>query len=106
MQAVQIALGRCGERRFRQKALPRLSVSARYVVPFAAFQRGRAERQSVHAEGLFIEKDFRMETERMIEIRVVIFGIRSDVDAQLFDQAASFFAVSRRTLAPIRTAVA
>ncbi len=36
----------------------------------------------------------------------MIFGIRSDVDAQLFDQAASFFAVRRGTFDGIRTAEA
>src|SRR6202166_5298941 len=47
-----------------------------------------------------------MQTERAIEISVVILGIGSDVDAQFFNQATRFLAVGSGALDRIRSAEA
>src|ERR1039458_7379291 len=71
-QPIKIGLGLRGQRSLREKLLPRLAVVRCGVILFAAAQRGRADDQAISAKCFLIEKDFRTQAQRAIQLAVVI----------------------------------
>src|SRR5260370_37760461 len=98
MQALEITPRLLSDGSLSIKLLPDLGTLGCRVLSLAPTKSLWADHQLVCVKGLLVEEYVRTQTERTIELLIHIFGIRSDVAAQVADQALGDRAVRRRAL--------